>query len=339
MKKLFFLFILYYISLNQPLLGQDTFSIVAVDPSTGEVGSAGATCLDDDAIAGGAVIISKLIPGKGAVNTQSYWDPTNQMNATNQVKLDKSSGEVISWLEANDISNNPSIRQYGVAVLDSKGQANATGYTGINCLDVKLHRSGTNYSTQGNILISEDIIKGMEINFLNTNGSLADKLMAALQAANIPGADSRCLSEGVSSKSAFIRVARPNDTEGNYYLDIVVSKTDFGAEPIDSVQKYFDDWSLINETADEAITDELSIYPNPISDTFTLKFLKYNPKNNYELEIRDPSGKMIQIEKISEKTSTFNLKKSKIQTGQFIYTFKENGLSLKQGVFLVVEQD
>ncbi len=51
----------------------------------------------------------------------------------------------------------------------------------------------------------------MEYRFLNTEGSLAEKLMSALQGAKVPGADTRCLNEGTSSLSAFVRVAKPND--------------------------------------------------------------------------------------------------------------------------------
>ncbi|SVC36246.1 uncharacterized protein METZ01_LOCUS289100, partial [marine metagenome] len=47
---------------------QDTFSIVAVDPVTQEVGSAGASCIN------GSIIISDVHPGIGAVHTQSYWN-------------------------------------------------------------------------------------------------------------------------------------------------------------------------------------------------------------------------------------------------------------------------
>ena len=64
---------------------QDTFSIVAVDVATGQVGSAGATCLDDTEIAGGALIISDVIPDVGAIHTQSYWVPANQTAAHQQV--------------------------------------------------------------------------------------------------------------------------------------------------------------------------------------------------------------------------------------------------------------
>ena len=53
-----------------------TFSIVAVDIETGQVGSAGASCIP------GSIIISDIHPGVGAVHTQSYWHVLNQMYAS-----------------------------------------------------------------------------------------------------------------------------------------------------------------------------------------------------------------------------------------------------------------
>ncbi|MEM1218596.1 MAG: secretion protein, partial [Bacteroidota bacterium] len=63
----FLLTLSFFFSLGSFLLAQHTFSIVAVDVATGEVGSAGATCLtsDDCGGCGGAVIISDLVPGRG----------------------------------------------------------------------------------------------------------------------------------------------------------------------------------------------------------------------------------------------------------------------------------
>ena len=63
MKKILILF-----SLSQILLSDDTFSIVAVDTMTGQVGSAGASCIQ------GSIIISDIHPGLGAIHTQSYWN-------------------------------------------------------------------------------------------------------------------------------------------------------------------------------------------------------------------------------------------------------------------------
>ncbi|MFK7924720.1 MAG: DUF1028 domain-containing protein [Bacteroidia bacterium] len=241
------LFLLLSILLS-PFLGlsQDTFSIVAVDSTTGEVGSAGASCLDASVIAGGVSIIGDLIPAKGAINTQAAYRQSNQTNARNQMLMGATPDQIINYLIANDVQNDATIRQYGIAALDSNRSPRAAAYTGANCFDYKNQIVGPYYSIQGNILLGQEILDSMETRFLNASGSLAERLMEALQGANVPGADSRCLNEGVSSQSAYIRVARPNDIYASPYLDIVVAQTPFGKEPIDSLQILFDNWSPPN---------------------------------------------------------------------------------------------
>ena len=95
----------------QNIYSQDTFSIVAVDTVTGEIGSAGASCIDASQIEGGALIISDVIPGRGAIHTQSYWNSTNQQNAHNRMVEGMSPEEIIQWLTTHDSQNNPAVRQ------------------------------------------------------------------------------------------------------------------------------------------------------------------------------------------------------------------------------------
>ena len=223
------------------LLSEDTFSIVAIDPETGEVGSAGASCI------AGSIIISDIHPGVGAIHTQSYWNGANQNNASDLMDEGASPAEIIDYLINNDIGNNPSIRQYGVVDLFEGGRSAA--YTGENCSDYKGHILGDTYSIQGNILLGSEILENMENQFLNTQGDLSQKLMASLQGANIPGADTRCLDDNISSLSAFIRLAKQNDLNNDYYLDINVHNVEFVGyhiDPIDSLQTLFDTWYLEN---------------------------------------------------------------------------------------------
>ena len=149
-------------------------------------------------------------------------------------------------LVLNDAQNNPSIRQYGIVSFDDNGQS--ASYTGNNCSDWKGHVNETIYAIQGNILLNASILDSMESKFINTNGSLSDILMAALQGAKVPGADSRCLDEGISTYSAFIRVAQPDDTE-EYYIDLNVNsvipyftQNNIWIDPIDTLQILYDNW-------------------------------------------------------------------------------------------------
>ena len=211
-----------------------TFSIVAVDLNNGQVGSAGASCI------GGSIIISDIHPGVGAIHTQSYWSGYNQIMASNLMDSGLSPDEIINYLIENDVNNNPTIRQYGIVDIYQGGRSAA--YTGENCMDYKNHILGTNYAIQGNILLNEQILINIENNFNNTIGTLSDKLMAALQGANIPGADSRCLNNDTSSLSAFIRVAEPFDETDNFLLDLNINNTSNSQEPIDLLQDLYNEW-------------------------------------------------------------------------------------------------
>ena len=213
-----------------------TFSIVAVDLENGLVGSAGASCI------AGSIIISDIHPGIGAIHTQSYWSGYNQIMASDMMDLGLNPEEIIDYIVENDVSNNPSIRQYGIVDLYDGGRSAA--FTGSNCMDYKGHILGPNYAIQGNILLDESILLSIEESFNQTVGTFTDKLMAALQGANLPGADSRCLSNNTSSLSAFIRVAKPLDEEGDYYLDLNVNNTTNENEPIDLLQELYNQWSL-----------------------------------------------------------------------------------------------
>ena len=235
MQKILITFIISF------LLSQDTFSIVAVDIITGEVGSAGASCIS------GSIIISDVHPGVGAIHTQSYWNGWNQNFASDLMDDGYSPDEIIDQLIENDIQNNPSIRQYGIVDLQENGRSAA--FTGDNCFDYKGEILGETYSIQGNILLGSEVLENMEIQFLTMEGTLSEKLMASLQGANIPGADTRCLEDSISSLSAFIKVAKPADSNDDLFLDLNVNNVEFTPyhiDPIDSLQVLYDEWYLNN---------------------------------------------------------------------------------------------
>jgi uncharacterized Ntn-hydrolase superfamily protein len=248
-----------------PAFAQHTFSIVAVDTITGEVGSAGASCLDDNLFPGsnGAIIISDILPGKGAIHTQAYYHAGNQANARLKMEEGLSPAEIVQWLKTHDAGNvfSGSNRQYGIVDFDSLGQPRSAAHTGNFTMDWKGHITGATYSIQGNILLGPQILDSMEARFLNTTGSLADRLMAALQGANVPGADTRCLNNGTSSLSAFLRVAKPENSDDSLYLDLNVPSLPATQEPIDSLQTLYDAWKLT--PVHEAQPVRVALYPNP----------------------------------------------------------------------------
>jgi uncharacterized Ntn-hydrolase superfamily protein len=235
---------------------QDTFSIVAVDTLTGEVGSAGASCVGSSLGGVGAYILSDVIEGVGAIHTQASYLAANQTTARQRMLMGDSPQQIIDWMVTHDAQNNPTIRQYGV--IDVRRRGESAAYTGVNCTNYKNHAAATGYAVQGNILSGQAIIDTIKNTFLRTPGPLADRLMKALEAAMIIGADTRCASRGTSSQSSFIRVVRIGDGNRSYLLH-VVPDSPVGVDPIGLLRTKFNQWK-----------DSLSIYVDPFLSRLTL---------------------------------------------------------------------
>lgn len=217
---------------------QDTFSIVAVDSVTGEVGGAGASCVDMFTTGLSNDFLSELFPGVGAINTQAAYDATNQANARKRMNAGDTPAQIISWLSANDVNGNPTQRQYGVIRLIN-GSPKSAGYTGTNCPASKKHTAGLTYCIQGNTLLGTKVIDSMEARFKREKGDLACKLMAAMQGAKMVGADSRCASNGTSSLFAFLKVMKKTDTFGNpSFLISVRTHDNAGLNPLILCKKF-----------------------------------------------------------------------------------------------------
>ena len=222
-----------------------TFSIVAVDPVTGAAGGAGASCIAN------SYIINDVIEGIGAVHTQAYWLQANWDNAHARLAEGLTPDSIIAWLDANDAQGRSSLRQYGVVTLAGPGAS--AGFTGSGTDSWAEHRTGFGYSIQGNILLGPEIIDTMEFAFLNTPGPLEEKLMAALEAAKVPGADTRCFAYGKSSISAFIKVVHPGDG-GTPFLQEIVANTAGSTDPIGVLRQQYDAWKLEQQADPDSST-------------------------------------------------------------------------------------
>lgn len=276
--------------------GQDTYSIVAMDTVTGEVGSAGASCVDlfqtslsnDD-------FIGVLFPNKGAINSQAYYIPANQNNATARMNAGDTPQEIIDWLLANDVNGTPQIRQYGIVAMVS-GSPQSAVHTGTSTDNYKGHITGRNYAIQGNILKGEEVLTGMQNGFLNTQGDLACKLMGALQGANMVGADSRCASNGTSALFAYIKVAQPSDAFGSPSLVVSVrTRNGDRIEPVDSLQTKFEQLhtcSPISAIEDVHFDAEFKIWPNPTSSKITISTTRTSSVTG-SLKVLDAQGSTV----------------------------------------------
>jgi len=157
-----------------------TFSIVARDPKTGEMGVA----VQSHWFSVGADV-SWAEAGVGAVATQSFVNPSYGPKGLGLMRLGKSAPEALKELIAAD--SGEAVRQ--VAMVDAKG--GVAVHTGKRCVEFAGHRTGDGYSVQANLMLNDRVPPAMAKAFEMTRGDLADRLMAALEAAQEVGGDIR----------------------------------------------------------------------------------------------------------------------------------------------------
>ena len=313
--KYIFIITVVLLTIINPLNAQDTFSITAVDPVTGLVGSAGASCI------AGSIILSDVHPNRGVIHTQAQYNATNQAIGRNLMNLGFSPQQIIDSLVARD--TNPFIRQYGIT--DFIGNTVRTaGYTGVNCTNYKNHNLGPTFTVQGNILLGQQILDSMYSRYVNTPGTMAEKLMASLQGAKVIGADTRCQPVR-SSISAFIRVAKPTDPQsGPYWLDLNVQTVPSPRDPIDSLQVLFNQWQTTGISNNQGIYPETfsleQNFPNPFNPvtniTFDIGTLSY-----VKLAVYDVAGKEVAV------LADYNFHRGR-------YTIDFDAAGLASGVYL-----
>jgi len=185
-----------------------TFSIVACDTVTQELGVAVQSKYFS---VGGVVPWAEA--GVGAVATQANVNPSLGPRALALLRTGLSAPEVMRALAAADSGWDG--RQFGI--VDAKGRA--ANWTGKRCLDWAGGEAGTAFAVQGNILAGPAVTAGMARAFRETQGELAERLIAALEAAQAAGGDKR------GQQSAAIIVVRPSATNPEYrerYIDLRV---------------------------------------------------------------------------------------------------------------------
>ena len=163
-----------------PLRPVHTFSIVARDPATGELGVA----VQSHWFSVGA-IVPWAEAGVGAVATQSFVDPSYGKNGLDLMRAGTSAPDALKELLAKDEGRE--VRQ--VAMIDAQGRVNA--WTGKNDIQSAGHIVGKNFSVQANLMLNDKIWPAMARAFESTKGDLADRMLAALDAAQAAGGDIR----------------------------------------------------------------------------------------------------------------------------------------------------
>ncbi|MFC1683493.1 DUF1028 domain-containing protein [Candidatus Zixiibacteriota bacterium] len=191
-----------------------TFSIVARDPVAGEMGIA---------VASRFFAVGSVVPwaraGVGAVATQSFANTSFGWRGLELMEKGLTPEEVAAVLVRND--EDPTRRQFGIVAADGQSAT----YTGEDCLAWAGGRKGVNYALQGNILVGEAVVDAMERTFLETEGTLADRLYAALLAGEEKGGDSR------GKQSAALLVVKEGAGYGGYTDRAIDIRVDDHTEP------------------------------------------------------------------------------------------------------------
>jgi len=210
--------------------GPSTFSIVAADPETGEVGVA---------VASRFFAVGTVVPharaGVGAVATQSYANTTFGPHGLSLLSHGNTPEKVLEVLLGNDKDRNK--RQVGL--VSASGVS--ASYTGTGCNAWAGGRSGTNYAVQGNILTGENVVEAMEKAFLSTAGKpLGERLFAAIEAGHAGGGDSR------GKQSAALLVCRKGGGYGGFTDRAIDIRVDDNAAPIRELGRLLD-IGLVND--------------------------------------------------------------------------------------------
>jgi uncharacterized Ntn-hydrolase superfamily protein len=159
---------------------QGTYSIVARDPATGELGVA----VQSHWFSVGS-IVSWALPGIGAVATQSIAEPAYGPRLLDRLRRGESPGNAMQALL--DADEQERFRQ--VAVVDAKG--GVAVHTGTGCIPYAGDAQGDGFSAQANMMASPEVWPAMAEAFAAAEGPLARRLLAALEAAEAAGGDIR----------------------------------------------------------------------------------------------------------------------------------------------------
>jgi hypothetical protein len=233
---------------------------------------ASATCVNRDAafLSG---IQAVVVPGKGVAACQAGVDGThaNQMLVYRELQKGTPPERILELLSADPAYQS---RQFGILDLQGRSAGHSGLANGYVTQDIQGQVPGTQiyYSIQGNILRTGDVIPNAVRAFVQTQGALTDRVMAALETADQYGGDSRCTCpplpegsapppipcEGRTSYVAYILMSNPGDqggdshSNGQYAMYLTVAQPEQGGphaitagenlNPVKTLRLRYDRW-------------------------------------------------------------------------------------------------
>ena len=206
-----------------------TWSVIAVDRSTGRVAIASATCVNqnDQFLMGVQAVV---VPGKGVAACQASVDSShqNQMLVFQELQKGTDPHTIIELLSKDPAFQS---RQFGILDLQGRGAGHSGLGNGYVSQNIHGQVPGTEifYSIQGNILRPGQVVPNAVQAFIHTAGTITDRVMAAMEAADGSGGDSRCTCppwptdgsrpaipcDGKTAHVAYILMSERTDTNGD----------------------------------------------------------------------------------------------------------------------------
>ena len=251
-----------------PAAAHATWSVVALDRATGRLVIASATCVSQAGLTtrGGLKGVQAIVvPRFGVAAAQAGVDPTGQNQSLIFAELKKGThpSQIIQMLMADSAIQR---RQFGI--LDMRGRFASFSGSGNRAasLAVQGQVPGTeiHYSIQGNILASNAVVQNAVRAFEATAGTLTDRVMAAMEAADAAGGDSRCTcattplpatTKACTSKTAHVAYILAADStngdgerfnDGHYDMFIDVHELNTfpheDANPVKTLRMRYDAW-------------------------------------------------------------------------------------------------
>lgn len=251
-----------------PTPASATWSVIAVDTRTGVVVIASATCVTAEGLrtrGGLKSIQAVVVPGVGVAAAQAGVDATraNQTLIFEEMGKGTDPDEILRLLSADE---NFQRRQFGI--VDLRGRmagfsGSGNGYAAL-AVQSEVRGEGIYFAVQGNILESDRVVTAAVDAFLAEEGTVVDRVMAAMEAADFNGGDSRCScrTDPVpetemdcshrTAHVAYIAAAKPEDpigsghSDGTYTLFIDVDDENTGADespnPVETLRMRYDAW-------------------------------------------------------------------------------------------------
>lgn len=231
-----------------------TYSIVARDAATGELGVAVQTALP---------FVGRACPwaeaGIGAATTQASTRISHGASALRLLRHDHTAPEAIAALIAAD--KDAPIRQ--LAVVDTQG--NAAAHTGSQTIQFAGHHVGEGFSVQANMMATEGVPEAMADAFLNTEGMLVERMLAALHAAQALGGDFR------GQQSAALKIVSgelPKNPADGVRYDV---RVDDHPDPVGELERLckkqramFVFWEAFERMGENDVEGALAIYESAV---------------------------------------------------------------------------